>query len=34
MGNGRIAKMNFNHFSSLELVLYSWGILDFISLED
>lgn len=31
MGNGRIAKINFNHFSSLELVLYSWGILDFIS---
>lgn len=34
MGNGRIVKMNFNHFSSLELVLYSWGILDFISMED
>lgn len=29
-----IAKIIFTHFPSLELVLYSWGILDSISMED
>lgn len=29
-----IAEINFTYFSSLELVLYSWGILDLIAMED
>lgn len=33
MGNGRRAKMNFNHDSNLELVLYSRGIMNFTSMK-